>query len=197
MFKRVVHQWKENKTAAISQTVLLKRKNFCRNLVSSGFGLLPTSSVPKAITGQRFTARWQSHSLGFSSAAPGAPRRWRGVSVVPDPARALAKDVILQCCPATAASRLGAWAAVLVGVKVLGSCGTLLPRSPLRWWERRCSHSCGFSKSVLCLAACQSGVVLLLALVVSKIISYSVAGETRSLRVVFDFLCPSWIKCLL
>lgn len=29
MFKRVVHQWKENKTAVISQTVLLKPPKFC------------------------------------------------------------------------------------------------------------------------------------------------------------------------
>lgn len=59
MFKRVVHQQKENKKAAVSQTVLLKPEHFCRNSVRSGLGFLPTSYIPKGITGQCFTACWQ------------------------------------------------------------------------------------------------------------------------------------------
>lgn len=133
MFERVVRQWKENKTAAISQTVLLKQKKICRKLVSSGFGLLPTSYVLKTITGQCFTVPWQSYSLGFSSAVPGAPQCWRGVSFVLDPAWALAEDTILQCYSVMTACQLGAWAAVF-RVKVLGSCGTLLPRCPDLLW---------------------------------------------------------------
>lgn len=59
IFKRVAHQQKENKTAVVSQAVLLKPEHFCRNLVRSGLGLLPTSCIPKGITGQCFTACWQ------------------------------------------------------------------------------------------------------------------------------------------
>lgn len=62
------------------------------------------------------------------------------------------------------------------------------------WWARRCSHSCGVSKSMLCLATHQSGVVLMTALIVSKIISYSVAEETRCLleyNMVFNFYACS------
>lgn len=76
-------------------------------------------------------------------------------------------------------------------LSLLGSgCHGRLPH----WWAGRRSHSYGVSKSVLCLATHRSGVVLLTVLVVSKIISYSVAEETRCLleyNAVFNFYACS------
>lgn len=75
-------------------------------------------------------------------------------------------------------------------MRVLGTYGPLLPGSPASLVEEEVQLLLWCLKFLLCLAACSSGVVLQSALVVAKIISFFVAGETRCLlkyNVMFDF----------